>query len=684
VWIFVRGETQKPSPISHGRPDVSARRDRTVLYHAIVLFVVSFALYARTLAYGFVSDDDQEVLQDHLIRSLANIPSLFAHSVWFFEGGLGDRYYRPLKLTAYAVEYSVFGFHAAWWHLFNLVLNAGIVVAIYFLIRSLVSDGNGLPGESRRAPQLAFWSALLFAFHPVHVEAVAWIAAGNDLLCGLALAISLWFYHRARQGIRPTIAYAASAFFFLAALFSHETALTFPAVILAYDFFYRQESPGEMARAWRRYSIYVAALAIYLVARERALGGFAPSGKNIPLVQMIWSVPVFACRYLWKEVVPTGLNYWYSYGLTKTVGWKPLLAMAVMITVVAAPFWLRRRQPVLSLGLAWFWLTLLPSLDLRKVSLFFTDRYLYIPSMGLAVFGGWAWLWLRDRATRPALRPVAYACLAALLGFYSFVLLRRLPVWQDDLRLWTITAEQSPRSAYPLGQAGSAYLKIGNPGRAIVFLRRAIQIQPDLAYAHDDLGSAYSALGQQDAAMREVKLAIRLQPDFPAYWTNLAILYQVKKNWPQAAQACQRGLSLDPNDHSLLNTLGVSLWNEGHPRQAEATYRRAIAADPTNADSYINLANALAQQHQINTAIAELLSAERAAPNSPNTYLVHFELGVMYEGESQWRPAALEYQKTLQLKPNFPYARAKLQPLMPFLTNPNLNFKTTPLVPVKP
>ena len=680
--MVVPGENRKRPPNPQERPVTAQRRDRTVLWHVLVLVAVSFALYARTLWYGFVADDDQEVLQDHLIRRIGDIPSLFAHSVWFFEGGAGDRYYRPLKLTAYALEYSVFGFHPAWWHLVNLLLNGGVVVAIYFLLRSLISNLDGHSETPLAASQLAFWSAFLFAFHPVHVEAVAWIAAGNDLLCGLALVISLWFYHRARQGIRPKVAYAVSALFFLAALFSHETALTFPGVILAYDFFYRRESVGEMVRAWRRYVLYAATLAIYMVARMHALGGFAPGGKSIPFAQMLWSVPVFACRYLWKEIVPTGLNFWYSYGLTKTIGWKPVLAMAVMIAGVGAAFWLRRRQPVLSVGLAWFWLTLWPSLDLRKVSLFFADRYLYIPSIGLAVFAGWAWVWLRDLASRTSLRPLAYAGLALLLGFYSFVLLRRLPVWHSDLRLWAETAEQSPRSVFPLSQAGSAYLKAGNPQKAIAYLRQALQIRPNLAYAHNDLGSAYSALGEQDAALQQMKLAIQLQPDFPTYWTDLAILYQIKKDWPQAAQACQRGLSFAPNDHSLLNTLGVSFWNEGHPGQAEAAYRRAIDADPTNADSYINLANALAQEHRLNDAIAELITAEQTAPDSANAYLVHFELGVMYEGESQWRTAAMEFQKTLDLKPGFQLARERLLPLKALLNNPNI--RTTPLKPLKP
>ena len=77
----------------------------------LFLSIISFAIYCPTLWSGFVADDNAEVLQDPLIRSFANIPVLFAHSVWFFlNGGVGDRFYRPLKLLAYTAEYRLFSF----------------------------------------------------------------------------------------------------------------------------------------------------------------------------------------------------------------------------------------------------------------------------------------------------------------------------------------------------------------------------------------------------------------------------------------------------------------------------------------------------------------------------------------------------------------------------------------------
>ncbi|HEV2386994.1 MAG TPA: tetratricopeptide repeat protein [Candidatus Acidoferrales bacterium] len=655
----------------------AARFSRSTLIHLLVLTGATFALYAQTLRNGFVADDNDEILRDLMIRSLANIPQFFSHSVWFYLGAQHDQYYRPLKLALYSVEYRLFHFHPFYWHLVNVVFYAATVVVVYWLVRDMASRHGG------QAAELGFWTALFFAFHPVHVEVVAWVAAGNDLLCGLALLLALWLYHRARAGSGALWQYGLSVALFSAGLFFKEVALTFPAIVLAYDFLYRGESLRAIARAWMRYVPYLAALGMYLASRWHALGGFAPSrnGYHSTLTGMILSVPVFLCRYVGKSLVPTNLNFWYTYALASGLSFAAVGATAAALALVAAVFWLRRRQPVLSFALAWFLLTLVPVLYLSKVSLLFTDRYLYAPSFGFSVFAAWGWLWLSGKAARaPVLRLAASAGLVALFVFYSFVILRRLPAWRDDVHLWVRTAQQSPRVARVLGQAGWSYVRERRFDDALPYSERAVELDPKLAYVWNDMANIAMQQGRSDEALRDVEKAVQLQPAYPVYLADLAIIYQSRQQWDKAVEACQRGLAVIPNYHPLLNALGLSLWHLGQRDQALAAYRSAIQADPMTLDSYINLANAYAQLHQLDAAIAEFHAALRANPDSPDLYIVHFELGVIYESQSQWRAAAIEYQQALRLNPQFATARANLQPLLPFLTNPNLT--ETPLRPL--
>jgi protein O-mannosyl-transferase len=672
-----------------------ALTDRTTLFHLLFLSAATFGLYARTLRNGFVIDDNYEVLQDRFIRSLANIPSMFLHNVWFFAGAKVNNYYRPLKLLAYSLEYHLFGFRAAYWHFANVLLYLAAAITMYFLVRGLTlalpvpgGPANGVAGESisvtdlaglKARAKLAFWTALFFVFHPTHVEAVAWIAAGNDLLCGLALLLALYFYHRARIATRPLLAYAASLLFFLAGLFSKETALTFPAVVLAYDFFYRRESVSRMWHAWRRYLAYLGVLVGYLALRVYALSGFAPAANPVRLTsgQMVMSVPALAVKYLWKALVPVNLNFWYMYQPVLRLGWQPVGAIALCLFLVSAMFWLRRHQPLLSFALAWFWLTLIPVLDIPKISVtIFADRYSYIPSFGFCIFFAWACLWLRDHSSRPVLHRAAYASLLALFVFYARVVFARVPDWRDDFRMATKTARQSPNAAPVQADLGLIYDRMGRFDEALQHVGRAVAIDPGNPAFRNNLASLFISRDRYDDALPQLEKATQLAPSFPPSWLNLSTVYNARKEWAESIEACQRGLAIDPNNprepynYLLLAQLSLALWNSGQRDQALATLRRAIQLDPDRLEARFYLAISMAATDQYDTATDQLLAALRSDPHSPDAYLAHYELGGIYQIKQRWQDAEREYQLALSENPGYTPARLQLQAVRSLHLNP--------------
>lgn len=651
----------------HARHDADASTSnwfsRSIPLHLLVLCTASFALYIEALRNGFVADDRSEVLQDPLIRSFRDVPKLFAHSVWYFSGATGDRYYRPLKLFAYSVEYHLFHFDPTFWHLVNLVLNAGVVVALYFLVRDLARGpaAHGRTMAEGAARQLAFWTALVFAFHPIHTEDVAWIAAGNDLWCGLALILTLWFYHRARSGIRPGLSFSLSALLFFAALYFKETALTFPAVILAYDFLYRGEPFRELARNWRRYVAYFAALGVYLAMRWHALGGFAPNNPHnvLTAVQFVLTVPVIATNYIWKALVPIHLDAWYTFHPVSTFGWQAAGAIALCVFLVFAVFWLRR-QPLLSLSLAWFGLTLIPVLDIPKLgNNVFAERYLYIPSVGFCVILAWAWQRLLDWSPRPVLSRLAYATIAALLAFYSFVAVRRIPVWRSNYALWTETARQDPGDPVVQNAAGAMLLKRHEYKPAFLLLHRAVALAPDQGYPHNTLGGAYFDLHRYDLALREYRRAVALDPGVSAYWRNLGVVYANENQWPESTAAFGRAVSLSrtaappaPTGRyyaglSLLYVqYGTSLEDDALPAKAASAFRSALQTDPQRVGAYIGLAKVLTAQHRLDEAAAVLQSGLRANPHSVQNYLA---LGRIYMQQGRKVEAEKEFQQAVAI-----------------------------------
>ncbi|HWQ03438.1 MAG TPA: hypothetical protein VNL38_03065, partial [Candidatus Nitrosotenuis sp.] len=399
-------KTEQPAVAPAAAPPRSA-----AWWHVLLLLAVSFGIYANSLGNGFVSDDDFQVLTNKFITDYKNLPKIFTTNVWAFAEETTTNYYRPLHMVIYMAEYYLFGYDAFLWHLANLGFHLAALLAAYFLVRALAGE------------QLALWAGLWFALHPVHVEAVVWVAVLTDLLCGLALFLGVYFHHRAREGRQPALSLLLAGLCFFSGLLMKETAIVFPALVLAYEFFFRRDSIPEMLRGLWRYVPYALAFAAYLPMRLHALGRFAPhSGTHFQLspYEMFLSVPVLFAEYVGKLFVPVNLNYYYVYDPVRAFGWKPAAALALAAVFVAAMFWLRGRQPLAAFGLAWFALTLAPVLSIPNVGEnVFTERYLYIPSFGFALIFAWGWLALWRRFSAPTARRAMAAALAALFIFYA-------------------------------------------------------------------------------------------------------------------------------------------------------------------------------------------------------------------------------------------------------------------------
>ncbi len=161
-----------PSSTGNAAPDLPiSEPDNTEKLIVIALFLLAVACYANTLMNGFVYDDDQQILLNPYIKSWHYLPQIFTTTVWSFVGAAGaTNYYRPMMTFTFLVLWQTFGDLPFGYHLFNIVLNALVVLAVYYAGRELFRDRS-----------IAAIAAFLFAVHPIHTETVCWIAAVPDL-----------------------------------------------------------------------------------------------------------------------------------------------------------------------------------------------------------------------------------------------------------------------------------------------------------------------------------------------------------------------------------------------------------------------------------------------------------------------------------------------------------------------
>ena len=233
-------------------------------------FIVTAAVYCRDVRYDFILDDLPLIMMNETIASWHNWKRVFMTDITSSGSNLPAMHYRPVYVLWLMLNQQVFGSVLPWWHLTSLLLHLGVTLLIYRL-------GVVLLKESWTAAL----AALLFAFHPIHLESVSYVSASTDLLAALFVLISFLCYFQFREfGASP--AYLVASIFTAAlAMLSKETAAIFPWMLVAYE-----------------------------ALRERPLGVNHPSGMNKWGKRYIWTLPFFAvvAAYAFVRTLLFGLN----------------------------------------------------------------------------------------------------------------------------------------------------------------------------------------------------------------------------------------------------------------------------------------------------------------------------------------------------------------------------------------
>ena len=255
----------------------STSRARPASYWAIAIGLLAAIVYLNALGNEFVLDDTRLIRDNVRIRSLANIPHLFASSYWDLEGTQG--LYRPLVLVTYAVNYAVHGLWTPGYTAVNIVLHAAVSLLLFALVRGI--------GGSLFAAGAA---AAVFAVHPVHTEAVTGMAGRTELLAACFFLIAALLHRMAPGTRRHAIPYrAATAAAFAGALLSKESAITLLLVLPVLDALFpvtrRDGQPAALRdRIVTDYLPLVAVAILYLAVRRAVLGGIAiAEGAIAPL-----------------------------------------------------------------------------------------------------------------------------------------------------------------------------------------------------------------------------------------------------------------------------------------------------------------------------------------------------------------------------------------------------------------
>src|SRR5208337_3088930 len=300
--------------------------------------------YLNTLRNGFVSDDAIQVLHNPYIRNFHHLAKIFTTRATSHVPGWPN-YFRPLMNVGYLLCYQVFGPHPFGFHLVNIVLHVLVVCAVFLVTKRMFQNRN-----------LALMAAALFAIHPIHTEAIAWIAASPDMELSLFYLLTFWFFLAVtRPGGRFSYsAQLAMAGSFVLALLSKEQAVTLPLLATVYEHLYRADrAQTRPAQKVGRYAVLWLLTVAYLLFRVRVLGALSAGLDNDGLTwyQASLSSIVLLGQYLWKVLWPVDLRAFCPFH--PPAGWfDPAVVggVAALAVCCAFFFFLWRHARPLSFG----------------------------------------------------------------------------------------------------------------------------------------------------------------------------------------------------------------------------------------------------------------------------------------------------------------------------------------------
>lgn len=614
--------------------------------------------YLNTLFNGFVYDDNRQVLDNPYLKSFHYLPKVFGTTVWSFVGAQGvSNYYRPMMTLGYLFCYQVFGPLSYGFHLVNVCLNAGVVCLVFVVARRMFRD---------RA--VAFVAASLFALHPIHTEAVSWIAAVTDLDVTFFYLLTFWlFLNVARpEGKRsPWIELSMVASFALT-IFSKEQSLTLPLVAMVYEHCYRDD---RSQTTWRqkagRYGLLWLMDGAYVLFRVRYFGAFAP---QIQMSRLGWypsilSALVLVGQYAGKLLWPWELCAYYVFHKgASLLDPRVIMGLGVLLACAAVFLALWRRSRIASFGFVWFFATLAPVLDVRFLAgNVFAERYLYLPSVGFGWLAGWAGmrLWRDVFKNRPFVRRAFVAAAGLVAVLFAARVVARNRVWHDDRTLYTHTLKVSPDAIHIRENLGVVDWDHGNLEGAEKQWRMALQINPNDPIALNNLGLVYAKRKQYEEAEHYFRQAILRKPDYTDPHLNLGSMDLDLEKYEAAEWQLRAAVALSPLIPSCHNKLGKLYLEEGRHAEAEREFSRSVAADP-NFEGYDGLGDVYLKEGK--SAEAQQAFASAVALN-PFDAQAHFGLAGIAASSGRRAEALKEYAEGLETDPNNPAAKIAVQML---------------------
>lgn len=618
------------------------------------LAVLCLLVYLQVFTFDFVLiDDDVYVSKNPFIASGLS----FANTVWAWTSVHASNWH-PLTWMSHALDISVFGMNAGGHHAVNLVLHAANSVFVFFVVRNLTG-----------AVWKSAFVAAIFALHPAHVESVAWIAERKDVLSTVFWLTSTLLYISWTRRPKAANLFWLSVMLFGLGLASKPMLVTMPFTLLLFDYWalerFEKWDVGSVLPLIKEKLSYFVLSALSIVATLFAQGtsGAIQSIERFDIADRVANALTAYVKYAAMLFYPVDLAVWYPFERDFSIGWA-IGSVIILATISAVCILQLRSRKFLFVGWLWFVGTLVPVIGIVQVGRqSMADRYTYIPYIGLAIAVVWLLGELIERAKID--RRIAAGAAAIIIAVFGILTFRQVSYWQNSETLFQQALAVTEKNMFIEHNFCYYLQENGRLDEAESYCKAAIEHDPQLADAYNTLGSIKLKQKNFSEARANFEKAVEVKPAYPQAYANLALAANAGNDFAAAADYLNKGVEVDDQkffDAQRLGELYSAVGNGAMQQKAYpvavSAYEKAAAAQPNNQGFRRSLAVALNQAGRKNEAIEILETAVRAGSGSAE---LHNSLGLIYAESNRMDEARDQFNRALQINPNFTPAQNNLR-----------------------
>jgi len=510
-----------------------------------LIIVGSFIVYFNALNANFVSDDYASITQS---------PNL--QNVKFMLGS-----FNTSSLTVF-LNANIFGTSSPIsYHAVNVIFLAIVTVIGYVVVYKLFD------------PIVAILTTLIFAVHPIHVEAVTWISGRPYLIIAMYVLLAFLFLIRYREtGHKFFLIWGTLAF--IAGFFT-DNPRPFSLFLILFLYFMMIGFKG-FEKIWKYVPWMLVIVGIILViawphiqARISAVNGGYNSSDSI-FYNPFFQYPTGLAKYFQLLLWPFDLTLYHTmYIFPVWLNWAILLSYFSLIVY----FYFKDRR--FFFALAFIFAAVFPSMTPVKVSWLVAERYMFLGSLGFCMFIA---LILQDIRNRYSwiMWPIM---MIILIGFSVRIIFRNID-WQTNHNLWVNTCQVSPNSHNAWNNIGDDYDKLQQYDNAVKGFTQSTIVKPNYADAFHNRANIFFKMGRLDLARGSYETALSFSPTLYQTYLSLINIDLIEKKMDLALQHSQKSLALQPNDPTANYVLAIVYSQRGETDKARAVLEGIVRAYP--------------------------------------------------------------------------------------------------------